>query len=191
LIELLIVVAIIAILAAIAVPNFLEAQVRAKIARARSEMRTLGTAMEIYYVDNDWYPLGWPAADFPLAALSTPIAYLSDTGMMEPFRMRGVDPTHDDFYQLSLRSKLNDAGTINLPGIGSGVADWWILVCRGPDLDRDGYSTILRDAQDAASAVPFVNSIYDATNGTVSNGNIYRSGGSGMNYGGRLVSSGT
>ena len=62
LIELLIVVAIIAILAAIAIPNFLEAQVRAKIARARSEMRNLGTAMEAYYVDNNWYPVGWPAA---------------------------------------------------------------------------------------------------------------------------------
>ncbi|MCL5269747.1 MAG: prepilin-type N-terminal cleavage/methylation domain-containing protein, partial [bacterium] len=35
LIELLIVVAIIAILAAIAVPNFLEAQVRAKVSRVR------------------------------------------------------------------------------------------------------------------------------------------------------------
>ncbi len=41
LIELLIVVAIIAILAAIAVPNFLEAQVRAKTARAKSDMRTV------------------------------------------------------------------------------------------------------------------------------------------------------
>ena len=37
LIELLIVVAIIAILAAIAVPNFLEAQVRAKIARVKAD----------------------------------------------------------------------------------------------------------------------------------------------------------
>ena len=40
LIELLIVVAIIAILAAIAVPNFMEAQVRAKISRAKTDMRS-------------------------------------------------------------------------------------------------------------------------------------------------------
>jgi len=39
LIELLIVVAIIAILAAIAVPNFLDMQVRAKVARTMSDMR--------------------------------------------------------------------------------------------------------------------------------------------------------
>ncbi len=40
LIELLIVVAIIGILAAIAVPNFLNAQIRAKIARAMTDLRT-------------------------------------------------------------------------------------------------------------------------------------------------------
>ncbi|HNY27896.1 MAG TPA: prepilin-type N-terminal cleavage/methylation domain-containing protein, partial [Candidatus Sumerlaeota bacterium] len=39
LIELLIVVAIIAILAAIAVPNFLEAQTRAKITRVKADMK--------------------------------------------------------------------------------------------------------------------------------------------------------
>jgi prepilin-type N-terminal cleavage/methylation domain-containing protein len=48
LIELLIVVAIIAILAAIAVPNFLEAQVRAKVSRAKADIRSLATALESY-----------------------------------------------------------------------------------------------------------------------------------------------
>jgi prepilin-type N-terminal cleavage/methylation domain-containing protein len=55
LIELLIVVAIIAILAAIAVPNFLEAQVRSKVSRAKTDMRTLATGLEAYYVDNNTY----------------------------------------------------------------------------------------------------------------------------------------
>lgn len=58
LIELLIVVAIIAILAAIAVPNFLEAQVRSKVSRVRSDHRSLATAIESYYVDNNAYPAG-------------------------------------------------------------------------------------------------------------------------------------
>ncbi len=52
-IELLIVVAIIAILAAIAVPNFLEAQVRAKVSRAQADMRSIATAIESYRVDNN------------------------------------------------------------------------------------------------------------------------------------------
>jgi len=56
LIELLIVVAIIAILAAIAVPNFLEAQVRAKTARVKSDMRTVDTAMKAYFVEYNEVP---------------------------------------------------------------------------------------------------------------------------------------
>jgi len=59
LIELLIVVAIIAILAAIAVPNFLEAQVRSKVARAKADMRSIATAVEAYTVDYNRPPLGY------------------------------------------------------------------------------------------------------------------------------------
>lgn len=51
LIELLIVVAIIGILAAIAVPNFLNAQMRARIARAQADMRTVMTAIEQLRID--------------------------------------------------------------------------------------------------------------------------------------------
>ncbi|MCC7392029.1 prepilin-type N-terminal cleavage/methylation domain-containing protein [Candidatus Sumerlaeota bacterium] len=57
LIELLIVVAIIAILAAIAVPNFLEAQTRAKVSRCKADMRTLAIGIEAYAVDHNRYPL--------------------------------------------------------------------------------------------------------------------------------------
>jgi prepilin-type N-terminal cleavage/methylation domain-containing protein len=56
LIELLIVVAIIAILAAIAVPNFLEAQTRSKMSRAKADMRSIVTAIEAYAVDYNKYP---------------------------------------------------------------------------------------------------------------------------------------
>ncbi len=53
LIELLIVVAIIGILAAIAVPNFLNAQVRAKVARSYADMKSLGTAIESSRIDRN------------------------------------------------------------------------------------------------------------------------------------------
>lgn len=53
LIELLIVVAIIGILAAIAVPNFLNAQIRAKIARSYADMKSLGTAIEAFRLDKN------------------------------------------------------------------------------------------------------------------------------------------
>src|SRR3990172_1409221 len=48
LIELLIVIAIILILIAIALPNFLEAQIRARVTKAYGEMRSLSTALFDY-----------------------------------------------------------------------------------------------------------------------------------------------
>ncbi len=72
LIELLIVVAIIGILAAIAVPNFLNAQTRAKVARCKSDLKALGTAEEMYYLDNNRYT--YP---FKLHPLTSPLSYIS------------------------------------------------------------------------------------------------------------------
>lgn len=106
LIELLIVVAIIAILAAIAVPNFLEAQVRSKVSRTKSDMRTTATALEAYRVDNNAYPQchpfgiaaslnGWDPNAGPynintlgiLERLSTPIAYVTSALIVDPFNV--------------------------------------------------------------------------------------------------------
>jgi type II secretion system protein G len=56
LIELLIVIAIIGILAAIAIPNLLNAVQRGKQKRTMSDMRALATAIEAYAVDNNSYP---------------------------------------------------------------------------------------------------------------------------------------
>ena len=82
LIELLIVVAIIGILAAIAVPNFLNAQIRAKVAKTEGEMQSFVTACEMYRIDHGRY---FPHAGFPAVIhapwqnkyLTTPIAYFS------------------------------------------------------------------------------------------------------------------
>ena len=63
LIELLIVVAIIGIIAAIAIPNLLNAVQRGKQKRSMGDMRTTATAIEAYAVDNNIYPnSGSPAA---------------------------------------------------------------------------------------------------------------------------------
>jgi type II secretion system protein G len=66
LIELLIVVAIIGIIVAIAIPNLLNAIQRAKQKRTMADMRSAGTAAEAYAVDFNHYPaaaaagVGWP-----------------------------------------------------------------------------------------------------------------------------------
>lgn len=95
LVELLIVVVIIAILAAIAIPNFLEAQIRSKVSRARTDLRTVAVALESYAADENKYPpmlghwgqeghrengYGYSRNEFWIGIppqLSTPIAYLT------------------------------------------------------------------------------------------------------------------
>lgn len=56
LIELLIVVAIIGIIAAIAIPNLLNAINRGRQKRTMADIRTIGTAIEAYAVDHASYP---------------------------------------------------------------------------------------------------------------------------------------
>ena len=56
LIELLIVVAIIGIIAAIAIPNLLNAINRGRQRRTMADIRSIGTALEAYSVDFNYYP---------------------------------------------------------------------------------------------------------------------------------------
>lgn len=82
-IELMVVFTVIAILAAIAVPNFLTAQVRVRVARARADMATLCAALANYRLDHHAYPpnfrwvdqtLGFAATDEATAAAPAPAA---------------------------------------------------------------------------------------------------------------------
>ena len=63
LIELLIVVAIIGIIAAIAIPNLLNAIDRGKQKRTMADMRSVGTGIESYAVDNNVYPVATAASN--------------------------------------------------------------------------------------------------------------------------------
>ncbi len=59
LIELMIVIAIIAILAAILVPNFIRARAEGQLSACESNLKNFGNAMEMYATDNDGrYPSG-------------------------------------------------------------------------------------------------------------------------------------
>ena len=80
LIEILIVVAIIAILAAIAVPNFLEAHTRSKVSRAKADMRSLATGLESYRVDHNHYPWLLPACSIAASNFPNEVTYDASNG---------------------------------------------------------------------------------------------------------------
>lgn len=56
LIELMVVMLIVGILAAIAIPQFTGQAERAKQGKARADLKTIGTALEMYYIDNNELP---------------------------------------------------------------------------------------------------------------------------------------
>jgi type II secretion system protein G len=191
LIELLIVVAIIGILAAIAIPNFLEAQIRSKVARAKAEIRNLAVNLETYYIDHNSYPFPqedlldsdapsstYSATDVGYAGkvptiLTTPIAYTSSLPN-DPFRKL---PSGQGPYQY-----------------GTNFLSCWIMTSFGPDLgdniQETDFPTLESSGQSpygncqyreymahfGGSHAPATAIEYDGTNGTTSAGDILRVG---------------
>ena len=85
LIELLIVIAIVLILIAIALPNFLEAQERARVARAKAQLRTLETAVHEHIID--W---GFIYSDFNDTWVATTVTRNKRRGQEQPCGVRGA-----------------------------------------------------------------------------------------------------
>jgi prepilin-type N-terminal cleavage/methylation domain-containing protein len=197
LIELLIVVAIIAILAAIAVPNFLEAQVRSKVSRAKADLRSLAIAIEAYSVDynkppreyntnppwNDPQLNGQSASGivFPgnttMAGLSTPIAYITTAWLFDPFVQRGENLAEDEktftYQNLLQRDSTIDPKAPNFSAAFVKPAQdfygAWRMCSIGPDRL---FSNIIPGSASFSLSAQLE---YDATNGTVSSGNLWRS----------------
>lgn len=103
LVELLIVVAIIGILALIVLPNFLAAQVKAKVARSQADIRTIVNSLQAYRIDNNAIPplpeksgtmtMLSPIHVSVLQNLTTPVSYLSGGSGNSPF-----SPYHGYWY---------------------------------------------------------------------------------------------
>ncbi len=95
LVELLVVVAIISILALIVLPNFLNAQIKAKVARSQSDIRSITNAIMAYRVDfnnipNIDYGTGTTVMIKPkhlslLNSLTTPVSYIAAGSVNSPF----------------------------------------------------------------------------------------------------------
>ena len=167
LIELLIVVAIIGILAAIAVPNFLNAQMKANISRTYADMRTVSVALEQYMLDWNSYveDHDWP--DTPtqrgLFRLTFPVAYLS-TLPIDAFTSKLAK-------NYSERNQNFELGT----GNAFDPAKQWpnqayIIISAGPNLIEE---------VDRNDEFPFTTTIksFDISNGVRSDGDIVRLGG--------------
>ena len=196
LVELLIVVAIIAILAAIAVPNFLAAQVRSKVARARGDMRTVATAVEAYAVDHGtppWAPDSARDTDgyghlrsFAFLTVpdcvTTPVAYLT-AHLTDPFRVNRTanvgmnegkpynsgDPQDMTYWYLCTRQAATADYSFLPPSFLPLVLDLdgeWRLGSMGP---QGFYATA-----PSGGTIYDPLSVYDATNGSVSRGMIFR-----------------
>lgn len=196
LIELLIVVAIIAILAAIAVPNFLEAQTRAKVSRCRADMRSIATAVEAYSVDFTKYPLNmlhdqntgveadpWggnpPVSSLPAPStnefyfsrtnsITTPVSYLTSIPYDAFFRIVPNLARSGAMIRREYQWSNSLYGSVNANTIANfqKVYGSWRIWSGGPDGDRR--DILLRTPRTEAMR------IYDPTNGTVSKGDIWR-----------------
>ena len=186
LIELLIVIAIILILIAIALPNFLNAQIRARVTKAKGELRTLAVSLESYRIDWGIYPgrstpsYKSPGARNSLVNLLEPIKYLESLPD-DPF------PLGYDFHTANKRPSTGPftyfmTGVDNEPlenllhPHGGGFLRAFVIFTAGPD------SPVIEvDPEDGCMAFNrgSISSYYTyaPTNGTKSKGDVWIFGG--------------
>ncbi len=169
LIELLIVVAIIGILASIAVPNFLNAQIRAKIARSEADMRAIKMALAQYQIDHNEYPPYSPGISgrmTRLIRLTTPVAYMSSIPY-DPFRPRDLTTRDGDIYPYwpveTADDKRNKGQFSHMPRVRDAKGTF-ILLGAAPNG--------LYEPSTAEGALG-IHMEYDPSNGLVSIGDIY------------------
>jgi type IV pilus assembly protein PilA len=104
LVELLVVMLILGLLAAIAIPSFFNQRDKAKDAEAKSSVRTAQTAMETYATDHDGKYTGADAA-----ALKVIETTLTNTG-----NRLVVDSATDSSYKVSVTSTGKDANVFSI-----------------------------------------------------------------------------
>jgi len=174
LIELLIVIAIILILIAIALPNFLEAQIRARVTQAKAELRTIGIAMDSYFLDWNLYP--YESEDdcsnissrnrCGLSWLTSPVAYMT----VIPRDSFNKQAGPEQWYELGVK--------VPHPSVAFFASVTWALWSTGPD----GFDSELNSGNASGSVTwqnpaDGSNDTYSATNGTKSLGDLFIFGG--------------
>lgn len=180
LIELLIVVAIIGILAAIAVPNFLNAQVKAHVARVSADHQAIITALEQFNIDNNSYPPSSHSANDNLGfrRLTSPVSYINSI-LEDPFKKKYQSNRGNEYdvtYEFNTGRYVNSriAGTPGNGGNNRGDDASRLNVYEVESLGPDRYDDF------NSSFYPSHNpefQFYDPSNGIVSKGDILKAGG--------------
>jgi type IV pilus assembly protein PilA len=113
LIELMIVVAIIGILAAIAIPNFLNYQLKAKTAEAKTNLGAIRTSQETFNAEMDYYKVC--AATPPVAGVGkTKMTWLA--GGINDFASIGFAPTGGVYYSYAAAVPTSTTFTLTATG---------------------------------------------------------------------------
>jgi len=188
-VELVVVAVIIAILAAIAVPNFLEAQVRGRVAASKANLSVLKMTLETYRLEHRTYPLNATPGEMSrldLLALTTPVPYLTHLPVDDfsfsttwDAEKKRWTPIGREFYGYFNAVQVNPEGGLapaeprmaDLSGFVAGL-----LVGYGPANAR-GYTR-------ESGNKPVLNTLiypdgvvhlrpYDTTNGSSSDGDLY------------------
>ncbi|MEX2209110.1 MAG: prepilin-type N-terminal cleavage/methylation domain-containing protein [Myxococcota bacterium] len=143
LIELMIVVAIIGILAAIAIPNFIKFQLRAKAGESKVNLAGIRTAQESYFAEAGTYMdfpptpiLGFvPQQKAPFNPLGCPPAVWAPGG--NGFCWIGWQPEGDVYYAYELEAASSAAGVVAVDP-ANGVTANQFYATAVTDIDADG-----------------------------------------------------
>jgi prepilin-type N-terminal cleavage/methylation domain-containing protein len=199
LLELLVVLGVVLILTAIALPNLLQSQVRGQVTMARSHTRAVAQGLDLYWVDHHRFPSSTPR--FPsdplgiishhqLSALTSPVGYISPNALFDPFGVVEVqiyDPglnAGNDFPKLEQPNTERGLLYFHYPSVAFQRREPGLLIqgasaiSIGPDRKDSlasfrplAMETFRRLVPSTLASHPY-NTVYEPTNGTRSSGDI-------------------
>jgi type II secretory pathway pseudopilin PulG len=161
-------------------PNFHPAQTRSKVARVTTDMRSMATAIEAYYIDNGAYP-AW--AFGPAGANGTVIS--SPPTASQPTFKIWANPSEVGSFNLlttpiSYIQRFREDPFVDTLGLGTPTYAYftdgggWMLLSPGPDGDYDVDPSAIYNSSDPNIASLLAPLTYDPSNGEISNGDIWR-----------------